>query len=208
MIDFIRCHFCSRANSILEATRRFLIVHSPALLPSMCKSVETCLYKNRRRKKNESTKMENVISRTLLVIPSYLDINGARGEGRGGGTPASSSRGAVRTFVNVHGNIVDIISIVVSRPAEYRGRAQDEIPVRGGPTPQQHDTAKLIHRVLLEYLIKLMKDLYLLTGSISRCFDVRKTDVLVISVCLKCSVCVTRWQKQKTGWFCTDVTRW
>lgn len=51
MIDFIRCHFCSRANSILEATRRFLIVHSPALFPSMCKSVETCLYKNRRRKK-------------------------------------------------------------------------------------------------------------------------------------------------------------
>lgn len=133
--------------------------------------------------------MENVISRTLLVIPSYLDRNGARGEGRGGGTPASSSCGAVRTFVNVHGNIVDIISIVVSRPAEYCGRAQDEIPVRGGPTPQ-HDTAKLIHRVLLEYLIKLMKDLYLLTGSISRCFDVRKTDVLVISVCLQMfSVC-------------------
>lgn len=71
---------------------------------------------------------------------------------------SSSSCGAVRTFVNVHENVVDIISIVVSRPAEYCGRAQDEIPVRGGPTPQQQDTAKLIHRVLLEYLIKLMKD--------------------------------------------------
>lgn len=204
MIDFIRCHFCSRANSIGGDFWSFTVPHfSPPcvnLLKRVCIKIE--------EEKNESTKMENVISRTLLVIPSYLDINGARGEGRGGGTPASSSCGAVRTFVNVHGNIVDIISIVVSRPAEYRGRAQDEIPVRGGPTPQQHDTAKLIHRVLLEYLIKLMKDLYLLTGSISRCLDVRKTDVLVISVCLKCSVCVTRWQKQKTGWFCTDVTRW
>lgn len=118
--------------------------------------------------------MENVISGTLLVIPSCLDINGARGEGRGGGTPASC---AVRTFVNVHENIVDIISLLValrSTVGGHRTRSQS-----GDDTPQ-HDSAKLIHRVLLEYLIKPMKDLYLLTGSVSRCFDVRKPDVLVI----------------------------
>lgn len=145
MIDFIRCHFCSRANSILEATRRFLIVHNPALFFSppcvnLLKRVCIKIEEKKRIHKDGERDQSYLVGDSFVFRYKW----GSRRRTRWGDGLQRPQAEAVHTFVNVHENIVDIISIVVSRPAEHCGRAQDETPVRGGPTPQQQDTAKLI----------------------------------------------------------------